>query len=64
MVEDSYREVIVLIQCLKKLGYEVLNVGIVEVVKVMLREKNFDVILIDVVLLGQSGYSLCRELKK
>ena len=62
MVEDSHREATALTQCLKKSGYEVLNVGTAEAAKAMLREKNFDVILIDVVLPGQSGYSLYREL--
>ena len=64
MVEDSQTEATFLTESLKKSGYEVLNVGTAEAAKVMLREKNFDVILIDVVLPGQSGYSLCRELKK
>ncbi|MDE5069629.1 MAG: response regulator [Trichodesmium sp. St16_bin4-tuft] len=63
MVEDSQTEATFLTECLKKSGYEVLNVTTAEAAKAMLETKNFDVILIDVVLPGQSGYSLCRELK-
>ncbi|MCL2928075.1 MAG: response regulator [Trichodesmium sp. MAG_R01] len=63
MVEDSQTEATFLTESLKKSGYEVLNVTTAEAAKAMLETKNFDVILIDVVLPGQSGYSLCRELK-
>ncbi len=63
IVEDSPTEATLLTDCLQKSGYDVLNVTTAEAAKAILVEKNFDAILMDVVLPGQSGYSLCRELK-
>ncbi len=63
IVEDSPTEATLLTDCLQKSGYDVLNVTTAEAAKAILVQKNFDAILMDVVLPGQSGYSLCRELK-
>jgi len=63
IVEDSPTEVTILTDCLKKSGYDVLSVTTAEAAKAILVQKNFDAILMDVVLPGQSGYSLCRELR-
>ncbi len=63
IVEDSPTEATLLTDCLQKSGYDVLNVTTAEAAKAILVEKNFDAILMDVVLPGQSGYSLCSELK-
>ena len=63
IVEDSPTEATLLTDYLKKSGYDVLNVTTAEAAKAMLEQKSFDAILMDVVLPGQSGYSLCRELK-
>lgn len=63
IVEDNASEASTLIQCLQKSGFEVLNVATAEAAKVMLHQKKFDAILMDVILPGQSGFGLCRELK-
>ena len=63
IVEDSPTEATILTDCLKKSGYDVLSVTTAEAAKAILVQKNFDAILMDVVLPGQSGYSLCRELR-
>ena len=63
VIEDSVTEASILTKCLQESGFDVLNVTTAEAAKVILNQKNFDAILMDVVLPGQSGYGLCRELK-
>nr|WP_293109319.1 response regulator [Okeania sp. SIO2F4] len=63
IVEDSPTEATMLSECLQKSGFDVLNVTTAEAAKAILVQQNFDAILMDIVLPGQSGYSLCRELK-
>ena len=63
IIEDSPTEASILTECLQKSGFDVLNVNTAEAAKAILNQKNFDAILLDVVLPGQSGYGLCRELK-
>jgi len=63
IVEDSPTEASILTECLQKSGFDVLNVTTAEAAKAILNQKNFDAILMDVVLPGQSGYGLCRELR-
>jgi twitching motility two-component system response regulator PilH/chemotaxis family two-component system response regulator PixH len=63
IVEDSATEASVLVDCLQQSGFEVVNVNTAEAAKVILTQRQFDVILVDVVLPGQSGFGLCRELK-
>ncbi|MGD1808388.1 response regulator transcription factor [Dapis sp. BLCC M126] len=63
IVEDSPTEATILTDCLKKSGYDVLNVTTAEAAKAILLQQNFDAILMDVVLPGQSGFGLCRELR-
>ncbi|MEL7035876.1 MAG: response regulator [Cyanobacteria bacterium J06592_8] len=64
VVEDSNIEATILTNCLQKSGFQVRSVTTAEAAKAMLTEQNFDAILMDVVLPGQSGFGLCRELKK
>ncbi|NEP78254.1 MAG: response regulator [Okeania sp. SIO3C4] len=63
IVEDSPTEASILSQCLQQSGFDVLSVTTAEAAKALLNQKTFDAILTDVVLPGQSGYGLCRELK-
>ncbi|WP_413161769.1 response regulator transcription factor [Capilliphycus salinus ALCB114379] len=64
VVEDSNTEAKILTECLQKSGFNVLSVTTAEAAKAVLAKQNFDAILLDVVLPGQSGFGLCRELKK
>ncbi|MDY6805241.1 MAG: response regulator [Cyanobacteriota bacterium] len=63
IVEDSQTEANILTDCLRKSGFEVQNVTTAETAKAILDRKSFDAILLDVILPGQSGFGLCRELK-
>ncbi len=63
IVEDSQTEAHILTECLRQSGFEVQNVTTAETAKAILGQNSFDAILLDVVLPGQSGFSLCRELK-
>ncbi|MEB3282677.1 MAG: response regulator [Lyngbya sp.] len=63
VVEDSNTEAKFLTECLQKSGFNVLSVTTAEAAKAVLAKHNFDAILLDVVLPGQSGFGLCRELK-
>jgi DNA-binding response OmpR family regulator len=63
VVEDSATEAQLLSNCLQQSGFQVLSVTTAEAAKVMLQQQNFDAILMDVVLPGQSGFGLCRELR-
>ena len=63
IVEDSQTEASILTDCLRQSGFEVQSVTTAETAKAILERKSFDAILLDVILPGQSGFSLCRELK-
>lgn len=64
VIEDSATEVQVINSCLQKAGYSLVNVTTAEAAKAMLEQKSFDGIILDVVLPGQSGFGLCRDIKK
>ncbi len=63
VVEDSATEAKLLSDCLQQSGFHVSSVTTAEAAKALLEKHNFDAILMDVVLPGQSGYGLCRELR-
>lgn len=63
IVEDSATEASLLVDCLQKSGFDVLTVTTAEAAKAILSHRDFDAILTDVVLPGQSGFGLCRDLK-
>jgi twitching motility two-component system response regulator PilH/chemotaxis family two-component system response regulator PixH len=63
VVEDNNTEAKILTECLQKSGFHVLSVTTAEAAKAMVAKQRFDAILMDVVLPGQSGFGLCRELK-
>ncbi|NEP09164.1 MAG: response regulator [Symploca sp. SIO2C1] len=63
VVEDSATEAKILTDCLHQSGFNVISVTTAEAAKAILEQKPIDAVLLDVVLPGQSGFGLCRELK-
>lgn len=63
IVEDNSSEADLITTCLRQSGFEVQYVTTAEAAKALLEQKQFDAIVTDVVLPGQSGFGLCRELK-
>lgn len=63
IVEDSPPQAQIINDCLQKAGYISLVVTTAEAAKAILDQKTVDGIILDVVLPGQSGFGLCRELK-
>ncbi|MGK7900475.1 MAG: response regulator transcription factor [Hormoscilla sp.] len=63
VVEDSETAADILTKSLKKAHFDVTPVTTAEAAKAILEKKTFDAIVMDVVLPGQSGYGLCRDLK-
>ncbi len=63
IVEDNATEASLLVGCLQSSGFHVLSVTTAELAKEILSQREFDAILTDVVLPGQSGYGFCRDLK-
>ncbi|EAW37938.1 response regulator transcription factor [Lyngbya sp. PCC 8106] len=63
VIEDNSTEANLMIGCLRQSGFDVHNVSTAEAAKVLLEHKIFDAIVTDVVLPGQSGFGLCRQLK-
>jgi two-component system, chemotaxis family, response regulator PixH len=63
LVEDSITEVEVITRYLTKIGINVVRAGSCEEAKEQLNRGTPDLIILDVILPGQSGFELCRELK-
>lgn len=63
VVEDSPMETQIITDCLQKSGFSVIHVNTAEAAKAFLEQKQVDGIVMDVVLPGQSGFGLCRDLK-
>lgn len=63
LVEDSVTETEVLTRYLQQGGWTVMSVKSVEEAQTKLSLNRPDLIVLDVVLPGQSGFELCRELK-
>ncbi|NES81601.1 MAG: response regulator [Moorea sp. SIO2B7] len=63
VVEDSATESKIITDYLTQSGFDVRLVTTAEAAKAMLAQQSFDAIVLDVVLPGQSGFGLCRELK-
>jgi chemotaxis family two-component system response regulator PixH len=63
LVEDSRTETEVLTRFLKQAGLQVVSVTCGEDAHRKLQLYKPDLVLIDVILPGQSGFELCRELK-
>ncbi len=63
LVEDSITEVEIITRYLKQIGLKVVRAGSCEEAKACLTQERPDLIILDVILPGQSGFELCRELK-
>jgi two-component system, chemotaxis family, response regulator PixH len=63
LVEDSLTETEVLTRYLKQAGLAVISVASCEEARIKLSLKRPDLVVLDVILPGQSGFELCRELK-
>ncbi|NJM56979.1 MAG: response regulator [Synechococcales cyanobacterium RU_4_20] len=63
LVEDSITEVEVITRYLTQIGLNVVRAGSCEEAKERLIQGTPDLIILDVILPGQSGFELCRELK-
>lgn len=63
VVEDSKTDMQILIQCLQQEGINVLMAQSGEEAIATLAKQRPDVIVLDVVLPGCSGFEVCRELK-
>lgn len=64
LVEDTMTEATIIMGALQGAGIETTQVGSSEEAKERLTEVNPDIILLDVVLPGESGFELCREIKE
>jgi DNA-binding response OmpR family regulator len=63
LVEDSLTETEVLTRYLSQAGLNVVSVKSGEEAHLKLRSQKPDLVILDVILPGQSGFELCRELK-
>lgn len=63
VVEDTLTQAEIITGILRKAGYTPISVGSSEEAKVKIHQHKPDAIVLDVVLPGESGFELCRELK-
>jgi DNA-binding response OmpR family regulator len=63
LVEDSLTETEVLTRYLRQAGLRVVSVTSGEEAHIKLQGSKPDLVILDVILPGQSGFELCRELK-
>jgi putative two-component system response regulator len=63
LVDDNADNLILLRALLAMRGYDVTTVSSAEEARELLSRQGFDLILLDVVLPGASGFELCREIK-
>lgn len=62
LVEDTMTEATIIIHTLQSAGIETVQVKSSEEAKERLSEVNPDLVLLDVVLPGESGFGFCRDL--
>jgi DNA-binding response OmpR family regulator len=63
LVEDSLTETEVITRHLRQAGLTVISVTSGEEARVQLQSQKPDLVILDVILPGQSGFELCREIK-
>lgn len=63
LVEDSLTETELFTRYLKQVGMIVLSANSCEEARKLMRSQKPDLVLLDVILPGESGFELCRELK-
>lgn len=63
LVEDSVAEVEKMTSYLQKRGFAVFGVKSAEEAQLRVKQQKPDLILLDIILPGQSGFELCRKLK-
>lgn len=63
VVEDSPAQIQKITGCLKQKGFFVLAVSSAEEAQLRVKTQKPDLILLDVILPGKSGFELCRKLK-
>jgi two-component system, chemotaxis family, response regulator PixH len=63
IVEDTMTEAAIISGTLKAAGFDIMQAISSEDAKVQVSQRKPDLIVLDVVLPGESGFELCRELK-
>jgi two-component system, chemotaxis family, response regulator PixH len=63
IVEDTQTEAIIISGTLQDAGFQTLRASSSEEARTQLGQQKPDLILLDVVLPGESGFELCRDLK-
>jgi DNA-binding response OmpR family regulator len=63
LVEDSLTETEVITQYLRQAGLTVISVKSSEEAEIKLQSQKPDLVILDVILPGQSGFEFCRQLK-
>lgn len=63
LVEDSSTEIDIISRCLREAGIQVVTATSSEEAQEKLRYNRPDLILLDIVLPGRSGFELCRQIK-
>lgn len=63
LVEDSLTDTEMMTCYLRQAGLSVVSASSCEEARIKLRSRRPDLVLLDVILPGQSGFELCRELK-
>lgn len=63
VVDDNHDNLVVMRATLSSRGYHVRTAASAEAAEVQIREHAPDIVLLDVLLPGKSGYELCHELK-
>lgn len=63
VVEDALSDLEILSMCLQKAGYAVIGAKSSEEAHAKLSQNQPDLIFLDIILPGQSGFEICRELK-
>jgi putative two-component system response regulator len=64
VVDDNQDNVVLMRELLGSRGYEVLSAATAEEAQDLIHSQPPDLILLDVIMPGKSGYELCRELKQ